>query len=338
MKRLVFLLAIWLLTLKGVLATQWLETFNKDTQINQISKIKSFTGFWEIRLTKSFRWLTTLWYKKEIFDASGWKYLFEYKFLTPSQLTIPLQPTAKWEINFDSQNIKNLNILIWKEFIIQWEIETWNKLRLSIKQINDPNPIYSKVRDLQEYQFDIFLPYLIPYLNLKQWQTYIFKTIDITALDQQTIKTTNIEVNKKNNYNYSLKIRDYEIQLFYNSNNTLVRYETPFYVAQLISDPAKQKQIEDQINIKPVSKTKKPEQSQQKSITWKSNLSISSKNFWNAVSWNKLFWNKLSGFNRYNNNRPQTNNFTDLKNLNIKKEIEKASRRYKPKLCPLINK
>ncbi len=338
MKRIALLLLIWMLTLKGVLATQWLEAINKDTQINQISKIKSFTGFWEIRLTRPFRGLSTLGYKKEIFDTTKGQYIFEYNFLNPSQLTLPIQPTAKWEIIFDKQEIKNLNILIWEEFTIEGSIETWNKLRLSIKQINDPNPIYSKVRDFQEYQFDIFLPYLIPYLDLKQWQTYIFKTIDITSLDQQKIKTTTVEVSKKNTYHYLIKIKDYEIQLFYDTNNTLIRYETPFYIAQLIKDPLKQKQIQDQIAIKPVAQTITLQPSPQKPSSWDLNSLTISQNSKQLTSWSKLSWGKSTQFKQLETNKPQIDTFATLKNLDIKKEIKKASSRYKPTFCPLINK
>jgi len=376
MKKLLTFLIIWLASLRVLMIVQAKPQAGSSTFAKYLSQLPAFTGFWQIKLTRSFQGIQTIGYQKEIFDPQQGKYIFEYQFFKPKNLTIPFDTSAKGQILFDQDQITQITILLGEQFLLEGGIETWDKLRLTLNQIGNPNPIFSKLRDLKKFQLNIFLPYILPYMNLKPGKTYSFQTIDLRSINQDQIKAIPVQVIPHSKTFYQLQYSDFTVDLFYNQQGQLISYKTPFFEWLLITDPAKQLEIQQKISattpqvdeeakietkkeapIKPPAKTAIPKTSTQ-TKTGEAQTKAEVKTEGEVEAEDKIEIKtgaeveteieietpplSQTGESRppesAPDQKPLPDTFANLKNLDLQEQIQKLARKKQKKTCPLVIK
>ncbi len=315
MQKLLITALLWAISLILLLYIEWKSFSNNELKNNEyIQNINSFSWFWQIKLSKPFKNINTIWYKIENFDKENKIYTFEYKFLSITWLILPFEPKIYGKVLFDNLlNIKNLQAIIWDQYLVQFEIETGSIWRLSLTQIWQPTPIFSKLLDLKDINFDFFLIYSLPYQNLEENKIYSYKIIDIQKIYNDQISTKEIYISKIAPNKYKLKTKDNLEYTIIFKNNLPYQIYNPIISQVKIENTDIQKQIYNQIN-----KIK--------------NHNIKQKNT-TTITKNKKNTHSTQILEKKNQDIIQKS-----KNLNIQNIIQQLKQEKQVKYCPIISR
>lgn len=214
MKKLVFVFRVFsLIWLYYVEQYRDLPTSNYSWD-NNISKIWEFSDFYQYRLL-SVTWNSKqIGYKQEqLKKVQSW---YEYKF----KIVFSLEELSKisgilnmrWEIYFDTVwIISSFNLLVMDSFQISWERwENENKILVTIKQVPETTNSFqqTKLYDISDLKFDLFIIKSLPYQDLKTNQnykfTYITPSLDISWTK---LKKVDINIQKIDNNKYTVEQR-----------------------------------------------------------------------------------------------------------------------------------
>ncbi len=333
MKTIIFALSVRIISLLLLIKSESIPNISKNESQNQIiSKIQSFSGFWEIKLSKPFRWISTIGYKEEAFDKNKLIYAFKYQFINLSGIILPINPSAQWKIILDKNfNIKNIQAIIWKKYLVNADIETWNILKINIKEIWKINPIYSKILKTEKLNLNFFLLYAIPYLDLKKWKKYKFQTLDILSIKDWKPKQQDIFVEKIDKNKYKLQTNWFEQKLIF-ENWKLTSIRNPIFIEQLIKNPTTRQKIIDQIESKYKRKSQKPTLKKENTITQKIKNLIDKENLNHTDKYNTNTETKNEVITTWNQKKE------NLLDINIWKIVQKIQKEKQRKICPIIKK
>ncbi|MEF2176086.1 MAG: hypothetical protein V3575_06435, partial [Candidatus Absconditabacteria bacterium] len=181
---------------------------------NNITKIGDFSDFYQYRLLSVTGNSKQVGYKQEQFKKtqSGFDYRFKIVFSLEELSKISGILNMRGEIYFDTLGlISSFNLLVMDSFLISGERgENENKILVSIKQIPESPSSFkqTKLYDIADLKFDLFVIKSLPFQNLQENQnykfTYITPSLDISGTK---LKKVDINIQKIDDFKYTVEQR-----------------------------------------------------------------------------------------------------------------------------------